>query len=533
MNQEYIQGSAAPARKPELVVIGATAQPKTQKLRVAAYARVSSDSSDQLNSFAAQVRAYTELIEKHADWELVDLYADEGITGTRADKRDEFQRLLRDCRRGRIDRILTKSTSRFARNAVDCLKTVRELKSLGVSIKFEKENIDTGLMSNELMLAFFSGAAQEESVSIAKNKRLGNRMQMKNGTYVASSVPFGYRLVENALEVDEKQAAVVRRIFQNYLDGMNLTEIADALTAEGVTKKNGETIWLMSAVAYILKNERYIGDVLFQKTYATETLPFQQVRNKGELNRYYWQGTHAPIISRETWDRAQALLAQRGEQFINPQAGVEYPLSKKMTCGHCGGSLRRKDRGSEVYWVCRNHDANRDACPVMQIPESEIYRAFLCLYYKLRSNYRKILSPMAEQLQTLRLRQDMENLALRELAGQIQQLTKQSQMLHSLRAKGIFDSALFITKSNELNHQLQELTIAKARLLDRDEDTTVTKALELIQLLERGPELLDEFDPELFADIVEGVIVESNERLHFQLHCGLELPETIERTVRG
>ena len=204
-----------------------TIKPQEQKIRVCAYARVSSDSDDQLNSFSAQVEYFTRLIQSHSDWEFVDIYADEGITGTRADKRDEFQRLMRDCRAGRVDRILVKSISRFGRNSTDCIQAVRELKLLGIAVVFEKEGIDTGQMTSEMYFSMYSAFSQEESTSIAKNMRRGAAMRMKNGTYRLSQAPYGYRLDENGgFLVCPEEAQTVRKIFGDFLSGKSIREIA-------------------------------------------------------------------------------------------------------------------------------------------------------------------------------------------------------------------------------------------------------------------------------------------------------------------
>ena len=229
-----------------VIVIEAAQRPETQKLRVAAYCRVSSDSSDQMNSFAAQMNYYTTLISGKANWTLVDLYADAGISGTSAKKRPDFQRLLSDCRKGRIDKVLVKSISRFARNTMDCLKTIRELKAIGVGVCFEEQNIDTSNMTGELLTAAFSAIAQKESESISQNIRWSYQRRMESGTFLPPS---------------------------------------------GEKRK-----WNISAISYILTNERYTGDSLWQKTYATDTLPTRQVRNHGEREQYFAEATHAPCF---------------------------------------------------------------------------------------------------------------------------------------------------------------------------------------------------------------------------------------------
>ncbi len=212
---------------PEITVIPARNK-RGDIIRAAAYARVSSSSDDQLNSFNAQIKYYTELLKNSTNTVFVDMYADEGITGTSAAKRDEFQRLMNDCRKGKIDRILTKSVSRFARNTKDCLEAVRELKSLGVSVYFEKEKIDTGELSSEMLLTLYSQFAQEESMSISKNVRMGFRKRMQDGTYVPSSTPFGYIKGENGLEIDDPKAEVVQAVFSDFLHG------ASELNSQGI-----------------------------------------------------------------------------------------------------------------------------------------------------------------------------------------------------------------------------------------------------------------------------------------------------------
>ena len=235
-------------------------------VRTAAYARVSSDSEDQLNSFATQIKYYTELLQNSTDAVFVDMYADEGISGTSAAKRTEFQRLMSDCRKGKIDRILTKSISRFARNTKDSLEAARELKTFGVSVYFEKENIDTGEISSEMMLAIYSQFAQEESMSISRNCRLGVKKRMMDGTYKTASAPFGYDYVEGKLQINPEKAAIVKQIFDWYVSGIGMNEIAARLNLLKVRKE----VWRHGTIRWIITNEKYIGDTLMQKSYSTD-----------------------------------------------------------------------------------------------------------------------------------------------------------------------------------------------------------------------------------------------------------------------
>ena len=240
-------------------------QPEAVQLRVAAYCRVSTDSEDQLNSFAAQQTHYNELIRSHDGWQMAEIYADEGITGTSAKKRKDFQRMLSDCRKGRIDKILVKSISRFARNTKECLEITRELKAMGISVFFEEHNIDTRMVTSEMLTAILASCAQAESESISKNMKWGIHKRMEAGTYVASSVPFGYRWVDGTLVIHREEAQYVKYIFSEYLSGRNTDDIAMEL------RSLSETVsvlrawkWSYQAIVQMLKNEKYISAAVLQ-----------------------------------------------------------------------------------------------------------------------------------------------------------------------------------------------------------------------------------------------------------------------------
>ena len=301
---------------PQVHVIEAVHSHEPAKLRVCAYARVSSDSADQLNSFASQVRYYTNLIAGNADWTLVDIYADHGITGTSTAKRTEFRRMMEDCRKGKIDRILVKSLSRFARNTQDCIAALRELRRLGVTVVFEKEHINTGTMANEMLISMMSAFAQEESVSISKNMRKGVQMRMQNGTYQISRMPYGYEFGKNGeYVINEKEAEVVRYIFDQFLTGAGVDEIAKSLQAREVRRRDGSLRWYGYSIGYILKNEKYVGDELLGKRYTTDSLPFKQIPNRGESPKYHFADTHPAIISRNDFEKVQNLLKERSNKY--------------------------------------------------------------------------------------------------------------------------------------------------------------------------------------------------------------------------
>ena len=525
------QGNLALADKPQVITIAPTKQDSAVKLRVAAYARVSSASDDQLNSFASQTQHYISLISSNENWSLVDIYADEGITGTSVDKREDFKRLMADCRRGLVDRILVKSISRFARNTTECLEAIRELKALGVGVHFEKENIDTATMSGEMMTTLFASFAQAESESISSNMRWSYQKRMQRGEFITCSAPFGYHLNNGMLEIDEAEATVIRLIFDRYLSGISMADIADEITQLGFPTRAGMPYWQYSTVYYILQNERYAGHALLQKFYATDTLPFQKKRNHGQRDKYYISNSHPPIVSQEIFDAAQTLLRSRGDKSPHTPK-TKYDFTLVIQCGDCGTYFKRKVSRGTTYWVCRKHHTNSSDCKMPPIEQANIEKAFLRLYYNLKHHGTPILAGMIASLQAIRNRQLLWSPDVIELNNQISQLTSQNQMLATLKQQGLIDPDLFISQSNELTQQLRAVKLEKERLLAANSDNTITQTQELMGILDAGPDFLDTFNTELFGELVDRIIVDSNEQLRFRLKNGLELTETIERTMR-
>ena len=441
--KRLVDGTTALAEKrPRVIKIEPAERPQNVRLRVAAYTRVSSDSEDQLNSFAAQNRYYTELISGKAEWRMVDIYADEGITGTSVAKRDDFQRMMADCRRGLIDQILVKSISRFARNTKDCLQNIRELKELGVNVRFEREGIDTVNVSSELITAIYAAFAQKESESISGNMRWSYQRRMESGTFLPSSMAYGYRLDGKKIVIDPEAALIVSRIFQWYLSGVNKTEIAKRLNEEGVPSGQQKQ-WYAAAVRYILTNEKYTGDSLWQKTYTSHTLPATRYKNTGEYEQFYAMGTHPPIISKEAFEQAQQLAQKRKSTYGKKLRREPYPLSQKISCGHCGSSYRRKEQVSSAYWCCRKHDTSVKDCPIAPVAEESLYGAFCRLYYKLKHQSIPILeqnlpTPTAiyhtEVTQPTALQQQM-----------VQELSERAAKVHAGSVDASTDNMLKIT----------------------------------------------------------------------------------------
>ena len=512
---------------PAVTVIQPTiTEEKTAKMRCAAYCRVSSDSEDQLNSFMAQTRYYSQLFEDSETEELIDIYADEGITGTREDKRGEFQRMMKDCRRGKIDRIYTKSISRFARNTKDCLKNVRELKSLGITIFFEKENIDTAKMTDEMMITIMGGLAQEESTSISQNLRWGIKKRMENGTIKMCTPLFGYDLVNGELAVNSQEAEIVRQVFDCYLNGSGTAKIAKTLNSLNVQRKGKPCHWTAGTVKLMLTNEKYIGDQLFQKKYTTDTLPFRQMLNKGEREQYYYSQRHEPIISREDFDKVQKILNEHKKSFKGIKDSRIF--SKKLYCGECGSTFKFKCNMNKNYWVCRLHDTESDRCSNKQISEVNVISAFIRLYNKLYFNYKEILLPSHTALQNLKLRKFSGQAQVMEVRKEIAKLREQSHVLARLKTKGFLDEAKYIEQTAELTAKINKLqTELKKLTRSDDEDETLDQIEMLIDFFEKQDDPITKFEESEFESIVDKIVVINQHELEFHLIGGLKFKEKI------
>lgn len=508
------------------------------KKKVCAYCRVSTDSSKQHTSYVAQTEYYQHYIQSREDWEYVGIFADEAKTATKVKNRDEFLRMIKECEKGNIDLIITKSVTRFARNTVDSIETIRKLKALGVAIFFEKENINTMSEQSEQMMTILSSIAQGESESISTNNRWGIQKRFQDGSYNIGCVAYGYTKDENGeLIIKEDEAEIVRRIFNEYLNGKGSYLIAKGLNIDNIpTIRNGEK-WNDTVIKEILQNPIYEGELLMQKTYTTEGVPFTKKRNKGELPMYSIKENHPPIITQQQAERVREIYAYRRIQMGVDDSGKyqnRYEFSSKITCKECGGTFRRQKiyigkPYEKIQWCCITHIENSKQRQMKAVREDIIKNAYLTMWNKLVSNYSEILYPLLEALRNLRMSKEQEEQIL-ELNNKITELTEQSHILSRVVQKGYIDSAIFMEKQNTLNIQIEEYKKRRNVLLD---DNGFEKEIEgtnrLLQLIRYNPVIMEEYQEELFIHTIDKVLIGKDGDITFRLINNLELTETIPK----
>ena len=399
--------------------------------RVAAYCRVSTDREEQEHSFETQKAMYTEMIMMKPSWQTAGIYADEGITGTVAKKRPGFMKMIEDCRKGKIDMIVTKSVSRFSRNNLDCLMYVRELKQLGIPIIFEKEGINTIQVSSELLLTLFGALSQAESESISMNVKLGIRQSLKNGNVRFSYKTFlGYRKgADGQPEIVPEQADIVRRIYNDFLAGATYLEIAKRLTEEKVPTMGGGSRWFSERIKSILKNEKYKGDALLQKTYITDPISKRVKKNNGELPMYYVENSHPAIIERRIFDRVQEEIARRAGKKKVKQTGTKtelgrysgkYALTELLYCGECGTPYRRctwsRDGKKKIVWRCVSRlDYGKKYCKNSpSVEESRLHNAITAAITKKANSEEINIGGIMDHIESFGSRRDTDGIIQRQ-----------------------------------------------------------------------------------------------------------------------
>lgn len=491
-------------------------------LRVAPYARVSTDSEEQLNSYKSQVAYYTELVNKRSDWVLVDMYADEAITGTQVTKREDFQRMINDCMDGKIDMVITKSISRFARNTLDTLKYVRMLKEKSVAVFFEDENINTLTMDGELLLVILSSVAQQEVENISANVKKGLKMKMKRGELVGfqSCLGYDYDPSTKKISINQEEAELVRYIFQRYVDGMGAYVIAKELTEAGRKTKNGRIEWQDTSILGIIKNEKYKGDLLQGKTFTVDPISKRRLENYGEEDQFYVKNHHEPIVSEEVFERAQAILHRRGENRRRGMKGKRDKYSRKfafssmLECAFCKSNFSRRRWHSgtpheKTVWQCvTSTKKGKKLCPHSKgLDEKMIEDAFVESYKLVCRNHTDIIDELIKRMESVFSDQNSQR-RLNKLIGDIQALEQKRCKLIDLCLDEKIDQATYEQKYAELDTSLTALLEEKAQLEQSEqEEIDLGKRLEHFRKVLRTNELLPSFDRNVFESIVDKIII--------------------------
>ena len=498
--------------------------------RVAAYARVSTDSEEQLSSYEAQVEFYTRCIKGNPGWEFVDVYTDEGISGTNIRKREGFNRMVNDALSGKIDLILTKSISRFARNTVDTLTTVRTLKDHKVEVYFEKENIYTLDTKGEVMLTIMGSLAQEESRSISENVTWGKRRSMEEGKFSLAYKHFlGYEKGEDGLpRIVEHEAEIIREIYQLFLGGSTVRSIADHLTAKGIPTPAGKKKWSVSTIMSILQNEKYKGDALLQKTYTADFLTKKVKKNCGEVPQYYIENSHPAIIDAETFDLVQKEIERRKPH--RHQLHRSSPLNAKIICGECGGFYGRKvwhsnSKYRKSVWQCNHKFDNESHCSTPNLNEYEIKNAFVIAF-------NQMLDDKAEHLARLEaLQKELSDTS--SLDEQLKTATSEHARLLAELRHYMEENTRQIQDQTEYNHrfsemdtacQKQEEIIAQLKKQLIDQHTRKEQAARFLRILTKCRSPIKEFDTDFWSAMIENVTVSSDGILIFLFWDGTDFP---------
>ena len=491
-----------------------------QKLRVAAYARVSTDSDEQLVSLETQKNHYERYIKARPEWEYAGLYYDEGVTGTKLAKRDGLLRLLADCDKGMIDYIIVKSISRFSRNTVDSIEIVRKLCQDGIYIYFEKENIDTGKMEGELLLSILSSLAESESKSISENETWSIQKRFINGSFKIGYPPYGYKNVNGEMIVEPEKAEIVRWIFEEILAGKSPAEVAKELNRKGVPSKRGGR-WEGHVINGMLRNEKYTGDVVFQKTYTDDR--FNRHVNRGEKNQYYMQNHHEAIVSHEIFDAANAIIEanglEKGIQKNSDKYKNRYAMSGKIICGECGGTWKRVKLGNRFGFACNTHVKDMSACSMKSIKEDPVKAAFVTMMNKLTFARGKVLVPYSEMLKRGSDEGTLERLD--KIDTLLEKNMERRQQIMQFFTKGLLDPAVYAEENDILADEECRLTSEKEMLSGQmsgshDQQEALTR---LLRYTAKG-RIITEFDDELFTEHVDHIVIYKRTEIGFAMKCG-------------
>lgn len=512
-------------------------------LRVAAYCRVSTDSDDQLESYKAQVAYYTDAIAKNPRWRFVDIYADEGITGTLASKRNAFMRMMRDCDKGKIDLILTKSVARFARNTVDSLRYVRKLKAQGVGVYFEEQCLDSLKADSEMFIGLHSVLAQAESENISANVRWGIQQRMKSGTFAFRYNLMGYRKGEDGLpEIEPEGAEYIRRIYAMYLEGNSLDQIKEDLEKDGIKTFTGKNEWSKANLKNILTNERYGGDMLLQKTYTENCITKKVKKNRGEMTKYLITNNHPAIIDKETYKLVQMEIARRGNkrktaEKSNTAQGKysgKYALTEVLICGECGSPYRRRTwiiKGEKkVVWRClsRVENGTKFCMESLSIEEEKLHSAICRALNNAIANRQDAIDLILSSL-SYAITGDDDTLDIYAMEKQMHELSEHLDLTVKTSLKSDGDPQKFKEAIMGYNDQIaalrKQIELTRAKI---SSDERVNMEVERIRrILADKNRQFNQYNDTYVRYLVEYIRVMSNGTIIIVLKGGMQLEETL------
>lgn len=493
------------------------------KLRVAAYCRVSTDSEEQATSYEAQIEHYTNYIKSNPEWELAGIFADEGITGTNTKKREEFNRMIEECMQGKIDMIITKSISRFARNTLDCLKYIRQLKEKNIPVYFEKENINTLDSKGEILLTIMASLAQQESQSLSQNVKLGIQYRYQQGKIHINHNRFlGYTKDKDGnLVIVPEEAEIVKRIYREYLEGSSMLQIARGLEADGILTGAGNPRWHTSTINKILRNEKYIGDALLQKTYTVDFLSKKRVPNNGIVPQYYVENSHEPIIPREIYMQVQEELVRRRCVHISKNGkkrnySNKHPLSQMVFCGNCHEIFRRvhwNNRGyKSIVWRCVSRLEEKESdCTSPTINEETLQTAVIKAINELLGNKESFLQSLQDNIATV-LNAESDN-ATDDVDVKLNDL--QQELLKQAKSKNDYNEV-----ADEI-YRLRELR-QNALVENAEREGRRQRIAEMTEFLSEQSNRLKVYDEQLVRKLIEKVTV-FDDNLTIEFKSGVEI----------
>lgn len=513
-----------------------------RQLRVAAYCRVSTEEEEQQSSYEAQCTYYTDKIMTNPEWTMAGIFADEGITGTSTKKRDDFNRMIRKCRQKKIDLILTKSMSRFARNTLDSLKYIRALKELGIGIIFEKENINTLEMDTELIITFMSAFAQSESESISANVRWGKRQAMKEGkTSVNFKKLYGYFMdSEGNPRVDSDQAEVIRGIYNRYLQGASLRMIRQELEAEGIPNPAGREKWGIDQIRNILSNEKYCGDVLMQKTFIQDCISKKVVKNTGQLPMYLIQNNHTAIVSREVYQAVQAEKARRSAT-ASPSTKTsttgrtcyasKFALSERLVCGECGTQYRRctwkRNGKTRIVWRCVSRlDYGTKYChqsPTMD--EEPLQRAIMAAISSVMAPKEKINGLITDAALEETGKLPNSAMTLGDINRRLEKLEAEFDTLFNQSGGIDKNTVRFREIANEMSALKEQREKISAQF--RNNEAAQKHVHTIAAVLDQEDHRITQWDEEMIRQLVHTVKVISTDHIRVYLNDGTEIDQTV------